>query len=313
MPNILLGDLSEDAVVSLTITDVGTRHRNVSRYSCTSLAELEVALISFMQQNPGETLLGAAFSACGWENGDGLTMPNNEFTVQRGWLKEILGISRLHLVNDCVSKAMALSLLGPSELTRIGSAPTNSSYVKLLLGIDKGFGTSVIIQGEEDVIVLPCEGGHSDLPTETDEEYRVMQYLKTKYGHVSRERAVSLPGLVDIWTSLAQKVPVETNVPSAEDIVTTAMAGQDRALQATNLCLHWLASAAGDIALTTGATGGIYFVGKLVQLFKPLMHSERFISRFHNKGRLSRFLLDIPLYVVEAEHAELVGLSTLFP
>src|SRR5690606_23035809 len=142
-------------------------------------------------------------SACGWENDGGLSMPNHNYTVKRNWLQERLNVKRVHLVNDCVSKAMAVEHLRPDERVVICGPEADPYQMRALVGSSLGLGTVAIFTDDLNrPMVLPCEGGHTDLPATTDREYDVVRWLSKRHGHASRERAVSVRGLADVWLCL---------------------------------------------------------------------------------------------------------------
>jgi glucokinase len=68
---------------------------------------------------------------------------------------------------------------------------------------------------------------------------------------------------------------------------------------------------ASDLALTLGATGGIYIAGGIVLKFGALFQRSPFRKRFESKGRFSRYLAAIPTYVVTHPNPALLGLGSL--
>ena len=66
------------------------------------------------------------------------------------------------------------------------------------------------------------------------------------------------------------------------------------------------------MALILGARGGIYLTGDLMDLLGDLFDTGLFCKRYREKGRLSEFVVDIPVYQTQARDLEIVGLATLF-
>jgi glucokinase len=66
------------------------------------------------------------------------------------------------------------------------------------------------------------------------------------------------------------------------------------------LFVSFLGAAAGNLALTVLATGGVYIAGGIPQRILPDATDEwqRMLSRFEDKGRLSPMLARVPVHVV---------------
>jgi len=136
--------------------------------------------------------------------------------------------------------------------------------------------------------------------------------MVAKFGRVSRERAVSLQGLREIWRCLGVIDSLPHGDLSPEEIVIRAGNGDRRAMETISLCTGWLAATASDAALMTGARGGIYLAGSMVNLLRDILDKEAFTDRFQDKGRLAGYVADIPVHIIVAPEPEMIGLSTLF-
>ena len=77
--------------------------------------------------------------------------------------------------------------------------------------------------------------------------------------------------------------------------------------------MFFLGNAAGDLALTLGARGGIYIAGGVVPRFEGLFADSPFRARFENKGRFSAYTTAIPTYVVAPhDNPALLGAASVF-
>ena len=68
---------------------------------------------------------------------------------------------------------------------------------------------------------------------------------------------------------------------------------------------------AGDLALSTGALGGIYIAGGIVPRFSRYLARSPFRQRFEAKGRFKSYLRGVPVHIVTADQPALHGLSRL--
>jgi glucokinase len=143
------------------------------------------------------------------------------------------------------------------------------------------------------------------LAAHTENEYRVIELIRQRYGHVSAERVLSGQGLVDLYLALRQLQqhgPVE--VTSAADITHWALKNKDPlALQSLEMFSGFLGSVAGDLALTLGALGGVYLGGGVVPRWLGWFETSAFRERFEAKGRFRDYLKDIPVYVINANES----------
>ncbi len=68
-----------------------------------------------------------------------------------------------------------------------------------------------------------------------------------------------------------------------------------------------LGAVAGDIALTTGARGGVYIAGGIAPRILPFLQASPFRERFERKGRFTDYMKAIPTRVILHKHAALLG------
>ncbi len=311
---ILLSDISHDGYQKLALTRRGERPQETTHYVCRDLDEFKGAIKQFMEASDCGSLAGAAISAAGWETQGSISMPNHGFSVSRADMREFLDVRRLNLVNNLVATALAVPRLETREREQICGGIPGEEQVIGVLGANLGLGQAALApDGMGSWTAMPCEGGHSDLAAIDDLEDEVLRVLTRRFGHVSRERVVSLPGLPNIWGALAE-IEKDTGaaVPTAEEIVAAASAGEERAARTISLSLGWFAAMASDVALILGARGGIYLTGDLLDLLGDLFDVEAFVKRYRDKGRLSGYVSEVPLFKVTAHDPEVIGLATLF-
>ena len=68
-----------------------------------------------------------------------------------------------------------------------------------------------------------------------------------------------------------------------------------------------LGSETGNMALKVLATGGIYLAGGMPGRILPWLRKPDFLQAFTQKGRFSRMLQDVPVYVVVNSETALLG------
>jgi len=310
---VLLSDISNGSSLKLALARRGERPKEASYYACNSLESYRTAISDFLDAHDRPRLAGAAISAAGWERGGVIKLPNHGFSIDRAEMRDFLGIQRINLVNDFVAKALAIPRLHEGESEKICGGEPMDEQVIAVIGPHNGLGMSALApDGIGHWTAMPTEGGHSDLAPTSDIEEAVLRVLIDKYGHVSRERVISIPGVVDLWAALAKIEGDDVTSSSVEQIIAQASTGDARAKQAIDLSMGWFAAMASDVALILGARGGVYLAGDLLDMIGDLFDVEAFVRRYGDKGRLSNYVSEIPVYRTLAPDMEIIGLATLF-
>ena len=240
--------------------------------------------------------------------GDRVTMTNHHWTFSITELKAQLGFRHLLVLNDFTALALALPGLRPDELRQVGGDKALAGEAIGLIGPGTGLGVSGLVpDGRGGYVPLRGEGGHVTLAGRTPREKLVLDRLEAKYGHASAERAISGRGLVDIHGELRaiDADRATPSSPSAAEIVEAALGRDDATCRETlDLFCSFLGTAAGNLALTLGARGGIYIGGGIVPRLGDAFDRSQFRARFEAKGRFSTsYLASIPVYVIVARQS----------
>ena len=279
---------------------------------------LESALHAFLDQEGAPKLDGAAVCAAGPVEGTGpdarIAMTNTPWKLTAGDIAAACGVGEALLVNDFTAVALAVPALGDGDFRQVGGGtpgPASLSGPVGVLGPGTGLGVSSLVPASGDHVVLPGEGGHVDLAPGNDREISVLFQLMQEFGHVSAERVLSGPGLEVLYRALASLDGAALGaLPTAMDIARRARTGDDPLSSETVfLFCGWLGAVAGDLALTLGATGGIYLAGGILPRWGGLFDEARFRHRFEAKGRFHSYMARIPTYLITRDDPALLGLA----
>lgn len=257
-----------------------------------------------------------AFAIAGPITGDLIAMTNHVWHFSLEATRRALGLRRLFAMNDFTALAMAVPHLPRHELESVGFGQAMSESPKALIGPGTGLGVSGLLPiGSGAQLAwwpLQGEGGHSTMPAMNEREAAVIAYLRQRFTHVSAERVISGPGLVNLYNALSAlegKVP-ESLEPAA---ITQRVAQGDRLChEALDMMCAMLGTVAGNLALALGATGGVYIGGGIVPKLGRLFTDSPFRDRFDDKGRYSDYLAAIPTYVIRTELPAFIGLAHAF-
>ena len=161
-------------------------------------------------------------------------------------------------------------------------------------------------------VVITSEGGRATLAATCDREDRIIQHLRARFGHVSVERALSGPGLENIYRAIGAVDKVATALQNAAQITKSALRGECHvAVEALNVFCAFLGSFAGNVALTFDGRGGVYIAGGISPRIVDFMRRSQFRVRFEGKGRFQQYLKPIPVHVVTHPAAAFIGLKSL--
>ena len=155
---------------------------------------------------------------------------------------------------------------------------------------------------------MPTEGGHACFAPGDPIEDEILRILRRRYERVSIERLICGPGLLNMHRALAEIDGRETHVDDPAQITTEALENPNSHCGATlaRFCAI-LGAVAGDIALTTGARGGVYIAGGIAPRILPFLKASPFRERFERKGRFQDYMAAIPTHVILHKHAALLG------
>jgi glucokinase len=246
-------------------------------------------------------------------SGDAIKMTNHEWGFSTAAARRELGLDTLLVVNDFTALAMALPALGPADVLRVGGGAAAPGGPIGLVGAGTGLGVSGLVSAGARWIPLQSEGGHVAFSPCDEREVAVLQYCWQRYDHVSAERTVSGPGIALIYEALAARAgQAHDGAPSTSQIVERALAGGDALCRETLDCFcAMLGTVAANLAVTLGATGGIYIGGGVVPRFADYFAASPFRARFERKGRFSAFNAQIPTLLIRAPYPALVGAAAM--
>jgi glucokinase len=241
-----------------------------------------------------------------------VTMTNATWVVDAEQLRSGLALRSARVVNDFEALGWALPGFRPQDLAVIGRAVPAASSTMAVMGPGTGFGLAALASDGDAEVVLVTEAGHATLASENAREDAIIQEMRARHPHVSIERALSGPGLIELYKAVAA-VDQRTVPPrDSAEIVAQALAGSCATSRATlDAFCAFLGSVAGNAALTLGALGGIFIAGGIVPRFIDFVRASAFRQRFEEKGRLTPYLASVPTAVIVHPEPAFVGLARL--
>jgi glucokinase len=211
----------------------------------------------------------------------------------------------------------------PKDLATLNEGVRNPKGPWAVIGAGTGLGQAIATLSESGHReVLATEGGHTSFAPRTEVEIGVLRFLAQRHGHVSWERILSGEGLVNLAEALAHVTGLElgeglaerirhdrANAPAA--VTAGAEAGDPLCRQALELFCKLYGAEAGNLALKTLATGGVFVAGGIAPKILGALMDGRFREAFFDKGRMRVLLEQMPVQVVLDTQAGLLGAALL--
>jgi len=130
----------------------------------------------------------------------------------------------------------------------------------------------------------------------------------SRFGHVSYERIVSGPGLVNVYLFLKDthrgaepqwlRDEIAAGDPGAAISRAAVSAKASLAEQALDLWISIYGAEAGNMALKVLASGGVFLAGGIAPKILPKLSGPLFMQAFVGKGRMQALLEAIPVRVI---------------
>jgi len=260
----------------------------------------------------GRRVNAAAIAVAAPVTADWITLTNHVWSFSIDRLREDLALERLIVINDFTAIATAIPYLTTDDLEQIGGGVALASAPTGIIGPGSGLGVAALVPATNAWVPLSGEGGHVTLAPATESESNVLDRLRANFGHVSAERVLSGPGLVNLYQALVATADVPPISYTSAQITDPSLCEDDPyCRQAVEMFCAILGTVAGNLALTIGALGGIYIAGGIVPKLGKRFAQSQFRIRFEDKGRLQPYLAQIPTFVIVHPFPALVGLSKL--
>jgi glucokinase len=159
------------------------------------------------------------------------------------------------------------------------------------------------------------EGGHCDFAPRNNFDFELYSFLQKKFGHVSWERLVCGPGIVNIYQFLRDEK--KRNEPewlkeklNGEDEA-AVISGHSKQSEICNetmqLFVRYLAYESANLVIKLKATGGLFIGGGIAPQLITLFQDNAFYSSFCQSGRLNYLLEKVPVKVILNPKTALLG------
>jgi glucokinase len=259
----------------------------------------------------------ACFGIAGPVHNGRVETSNLPWIIEQSRLAKLIQLPATLLINDLEANAWGIGGLSPQDLVplnRVAAPPVGNRAV---IAPGTGLGEAGLFWNGSQHQVFASEGGHADFAPQGDLQIELLRFLAARYEHVSYERVLSGPGLVNAYEFLRLKgcgdEPAGFTRQLAREDPGAAISGaalngtNPLAEQALDLWISVYGAEAGNLALKAMATGGIFLGGGISPKILPKLTGPLFMRAFLNKGRLRSLLESVPVQVITNDKAGLLG------
>lgn len=300
---ILAGDIGGTYSRLAIYSHEASRFRLVRQETFSSPAHdgLTEVLTSFLQKS-GEDVDAACLGLpAPIHSGVVYPLTNLEWgQVDRDQVLLALGTDRVALINDVEALAAGIQGLPEENLVCLQRGLADPFGNRVVISVGTGYGVSALTPAGR---TLATEAGHASFSPRQDIDFRLYDKLQRKYGHVSWERVASGSALPSIYELLA---PEHSPRVEASEIVQRSST-DPICRQAVETLRRYIGSAAGNIALTLMASGGLYLGGGAATKVLDPGSFDQFLDAFRDKGRMRPLLERVPVYIVDERDLALLG------
>jgi glucokinase len=246
----------------------------------------------------------ASFGVAGVVVGRRVPRINLPWDVDAAELERRFGLREVTLVNDVEASARGILALGDDDLAVLHAGAADAAGTRAVVSAGTGLGEAALWWDGTRHHPAPNEGGSAAFGPSSQLEVELHRFLYAEQGRVNWGHLLSGPGLRRIYRFLAGG----GDAPDPAAIAAAATADRGSvARAAVDLFVSIYGARTGDVALSLGATGGVYLGGGIAPKLLPHLLEGGFVQAFLAKGRLESFVRRVPVRVVLNADAALLG------
>jgi glucokinase len=288
-----------------------------SVYASKEFRGLDEIVLKFVSETGVRPAI-ATFGVAGPVRNGRVETSNLPWVVESSRLAEELQLDSVNLINDLEAQAWGIQCLGPSDTAALNQLDNRTpAGNQAVVAAGTGLGEAGLLWDGERHHIFACEGGHCDFAPRNELEIELLRYLLARFGHVSYERIVSGPGLVNVYLFLKDThrgeeprwLRDEIAAGDAGAAISRAAVSAKAPLaeQALDLWISIYGAEAGNMALKVLASGGVFLAGGIAPRILPKLAGPLFMQAFLGKGRMQPLLEAIPVRVITNEKTGLLG------
>jgi glucokinase len=319
---ILAGDIG-GTNSRLAIFDPQLQKIQEQVYKNAGRASLQEIILEFIKPF-GKPIDRACFAVAGPVAQGQVTMINLSWHLEEKALSQELNIPQVTLINDLRGHAEGIAVLKPDQFITLFAGNPVPGGGRAVIAAGTGLGEAGLAFDARTgrYLSFATEGGHSDFAPTDDEQDALLKFLRGRYKHVYWELVLSGRGLRNLYDfycttgkfkksdELPDNPEWKGAGPPPPEISGAGMNGTSAvAVAAVELFAKLYGAEAGNFALKTLATNGVYLGGGIAPRIAAKLKSPSVLAAFQGKGsdKMEAVMKQVPLHIINFELCGLYG------
>ena len=333
MVNLLAGDVggTNTRLGLFEKTSARPRSLAVREFATLDFPDLPAMISAFLhaEGRSDATVESACFGVAGPVVGEVAELTNTPWRVDASAAARALKLpsSRVRLLNDLEAMAYGVPVLHDSEVhvLQAGQAPPQHNVDSIgnddhighiaVIAAGTGLGEAFLHRVDGRFVALASEAGHADFAARTDRDINLLRHLVARYGRAQVEHVISGPGLVNIHRvshTGSCMAAVDLDDPDAPAAISAAAISSrcQGCVDALSLFVEAYGAEAGNLALRTMSTGGVFIGGGIAPKILPALTTGAFLRAFRAKAPFEAMLEAVPVKIILNADAGLLGAAS---
>jgi glucokinase len=261
----------------------------------------------------GTRVQAAAFGVAGPVLGHTATLTNVPFRIDAGNISRAFDIPHVRLLNDLQAMAYSVTALADSEVHILQAGEDRTGGNIGLVAAGTGLGEAAVYRTPGGLFPAPTEAGHADWAARNERDIVVLRALIERFGRAEVEHILSGPGLVNLHRVTHRDdhcvaVDDDSNPDTPARISNAALERRcPGCIEALDIFVSAYGAEAGNLALRTVATGGLFVGGGIAPKILPALVDGRFMRAFLDKEPFREMLAKVPVKIILNPDAGLLG------
>lgn len=314
---ILAGDVGGTKTLLGLYSRRGARPEAIAVQSFTTIDYPDltgvIAAFATNERVRGTRVKAAAFGVAGPVLGHTATLTNVPFLIDAGEISRSFEIPHVRLLNDLQAMAYSLTALAESEVHVLQAGEARPGGNMGLVAAGTGLGEAAVYRTPAGLFPAPTEAGHADWAARNERDVVVLRALIERFGRAEVEHVLSGPGIVNLHRithgDSACVAGINDGDPNAPAQISNAALERrcQYCIDALDIFVAAYGAEAGNLALRTVATGGLFVGGGIAPKILPALIDGRFMRAFLDKDPFREMLSNVPVKIILNPDAGLLG------
>lgn len=279
-------------------------------YESPAFTSFSAVLRNFLDKSECEGIIDgpvfACFAVAGPVIAQQTKLTNLLWVINAADIKAEFSMFDVSLINDFEAAALAIETLSACDLVTLQTGQAYAEGMRVIIGAGTGMGVAWLTWRGDRYMPLSTEAGHIDFAPTSPLQIRLLEALQKKFGHVSVERLLSGPGLTNIFNFLQMDTAScsdleQIKLDDDSGAIISTLAQRDKhaiAIKSLDLFAEIYGAYAGNMVLAGLCRSGVYIAGGIAPKLINILKAGGFMRAFHDKGRFSAMMKEIPVHVI---------------